>query len=66
MLLHNPEQARRLAETIASIPTDRQAEAALRLARLNRTLAKQTKSDADLIDNLTRILKSQNPQAVAR
>jgi hypothetical protein len=63
MLLHNPERARRLDDIIASLPDDRQVRITMRLAELNRTLAKQTKADADLVDNLARILRSQNPQA---
>jgi hypothetical protein len=63
MLLSNLGQSRRLAETVASIPSNLQVDTALRLASLNPELAKQTKADADLIDNLARILKSQNPQA---
>jgi hypothetical protein len=59
MQLENP----RLTAVIASLPPDIQAEAARRLARLNRTLALQNKAEAELIDTLRRVLQSPNPQA---
>jgi hypothetical protein len=61
MLLENPERSRRLTDVVASIPD--KLELTQRLIKLNRTLARQNKQDADLIDGLRRILESTNPQA---
>lgn len=61
MLLDNPERSRRLTDVVASIPD--KLELTQRLIKLNRTLARQNKQDADLIDGLRRILESTNPQA---
>jgi hypothetical protein len=58
MLLDNPERSRRLAEVVAAAPAN--GEITQRLVNL---LARQTKSDADLIDALRRVLESAAPQA---
>jgi hypothetical protein len=59
MQLENPK----LASVIASLSDEVRAEAARKLARLNRALASQNKADTDLIDSLRRVLESRNPQA---
>jgi len=63
MLLNNPKQQRTLAEIVASLPDSVRAEAATRLAKLDRLIKRRHQQDADLVDSLLRILESPNPQA---
>jgi hypothetical protein len=63
LTLDNPKQRRTLAEIIASVPDSVRAEAAARLAKVGRLIARRHQQDADLIDGLRRILESPNPQA---
>jgi len=63
MQLENPAQGRTLADMIASLPDSARAEAYLRLIKLERTMALRHKEDTDLIDRLSRLLQSPNPQA---
>jgi hypothetical protein len=63
MLLSNPKQQRTLAEIVADLPDAAKAEAATRIARVNRLIAGRHRQELDLIDSLRRILESPNPQA---
>jgi hypothetical protein len=63
MQLNNPKQQRTLAEIVTSLPDGVRAEAATRIAKVNRLAASRHQQDVDLIDSLRRILESPNPQA---
>jgi hypothetical protein len=63
MQLNNPKQQRTLAEIIAGLPDSVRVEAATRIARLDRLIARRNQQDTDLIDSLRQILESPNPQA---
>ena len=57
MQLNNPAQQRTLAEIIASLPDDVKNEAAIRIAKLGRTLEQQNRFDAQVAESLERILR---------
>jgi hypothetical protein len=59
MLLSNPKQQRTLSEIVASLPDAVRAEAATRIARVNRLIASRQRQDSDLADALLRVLKSE-------
>jgi len=63
MQLENPAQKRRLVDVIASIPNSDRANVVRRLARVDRLITRQNKTDADLVDALLRIFRSQRPQS---
>jgi hypothetical protein len=56
MQLNYPAQQRTLADIIAALPEDVQNEAAVRIAKLGRTLEQQNKFDAQVAESLDRIL----------
>jgi hypothetical protein len=56
MQLNNPAQQRTLVDIIAALPDDVKNEAAIRIAKLGRTLEQQNRFDAQVAESLDRIL----------